>query len=149
MTDERSNQNDGRDAKGRWTKGKSGNPNGRSRRVPDLDMADVHNFSNHPTEITIGGEKQLMTRHEIVLFKLFESAGKGSIAAQKYLLAKFEEAEMSYESVRLELEKWAERRDEDPDVVTLEIAHTLRRASESLAPRRSMIRTRRGGKLKR
>jgi len=149
MTDERSNQNDERDAKGRWTKGKSGNPNGRPRCVPDLDMADVRNFSNYPTEITIGGEKQLMTRHEIILFKLFESAGKGSIAAQKYLLEKFEQAEMDRGYIRLELEKWAERRDEDPNVITLEIAHTLRRASESLAPRRSMIRTRRGGKRKR
>ena len=117
MTDDQSDRGDGRDAKGRWTKNTSGNPNGRPRNVPDLDMADVYNFSQHPTEITIGGEKQLMTRHEIVLFKLFESAMKGRITAQKCLLEKFEQADLSKETVRWNFEKWAEIMAEDPSSV--------------------------------
>ena len=142
MTNDHSERGDGRDAKGRWTKNTSGNPRGRPRNIPDLDMADVYNFSHCPTEITIGGEKQLMTRHEIVLFKLFESAGKGRITAQKYLLEKFEEADLSKEYVRLSLEKWAERMDEEPDSVPLEVVHMMRRALDSQGPRLSKIRPR-------
>ncbi len=56
----------GRDAKGRWTNDTSGNPNGRPRNVADLDMADMINFSRFPTEITIAGERQLVTRHETI-----------------------------------------------------------------------------------
>ncbi len=68
-------------------------------------MADVYNFSQFPTEITIAGEKQLMTRHEIVLFKLFESAMKGRITAIRILLEKFEQAELSKEGIRWNFEK--------------------------------------------
>ena len=149
MTNERSDRGDGRDAKGRWTKNTSGNPNGRPRNVPDLDMADVYTFSQFPTEIVIGGEKQLMTRQEVVLLKMFESAMKGRITAQKYLIEKFEQAQMSREYVQLWLEKWADRIDEDPGSVPTEVVHMMRRALDSQGPRLSMIRTRRGGKRKR
>ncbi len=93
MKKNRSNRGNGRDARGRWTKGTSGNPNGRPPNVPDLNMADVYNFSHFPSEITIAGEKQLMTRHEIMLLKAYESALKGRVTNQKYLLEKFERAE--------------------------------------------------------
>ena len=146
MTSDRS---DGRDAKGRWTKDTSGNLKGRPRDVPDLDMADVFNFSQFPTEITIGGEKQLMTRHEIVLFKLFESAMKGRITSQRFLLEKFEQAEMSKGYIQLWLEKWADRMDEDPDSVPLQVVHMMKRALDSQGPRLSKIRARKGGKRSR
>ncbi len=149
MTNERSDRGDGRDAKGRWTKDTSGNTNGRPPNVPDLDMADAHNFSQFPTEIVIGGEKQLMTRQEIVLLKLFESSMKGSITAQKYLIEKFEQDEISRGYVRLSLERWAERMAEDPSSESMEVMHLMRAAQDSLRPRRSMIRTRRGEKRKR
>ncbi|MCH7735759.1 MAG: hypothetical protein IH961_11165 [Chloroflexi bacterium] len=149
MTDERSDRGDGRDAKGRWTKDTSGNLHGRPRSVPDLDMADVYNFSQYPTEIVIGGEKQLMTRHEVVLLKLFESAMKGRITSIKFLLEKFEQAQMSRDYLQLWLEKWAERIDEDPSSVPMEAMHLIRRVLDSQGRPRSMIRTRRGGKQKR
>ncbi len=148
MTDERSDRGDGRDAKGRWTKNTSGNPSGRPPNVPDLDMADVYNFSQFPAEIAIGGEKQLMTRQEILLLKLFESALKGRITAQKYLIEKFEEAEMTQGYIRMSLERWIERMDDDPSSISMDIWHVMRAALESL-DRRSNIRTRRGGKRKR
>ncbi len=148
MTDERSDRGDGRDAKGRWTKNTSGNPSGRPPDVPDLNMADVYNFSQFPAEIAIGGEKQLMTRQEIVLLKLFESALKGRITALKYLIEKFEEAEMAQGYVRMSLERWSERMDDDPSSISTDIWHVMRAALESL-DRRSNIRTRRGGKRKR
>ncbi len=154
MKKKRVDRGDGRDAKGRWVN-ISGNPNGRPLRVPDLDMADVYNFSQCPTEITISGEKQLMTRHETVMFKLYESAMKGRITSIRILLEKFEQAEMSKEYVRLWLEKWAEQISEDPGSVPTEVVHMMRRALDSQGPRRSMIRdrtmirTRRSGKRKR
>jgi len=54
----------GCDVTGRWTNGTSGNSNSRPRNVADLDMVDMTNFSRFPTEITVAGEKQLVTRHE-------------------------------------------------------------------------------------
>ena len=146
MTNEGSDRGDGRDARGRWTKDTSGNPNGHPPNVPDLDMADVYNFSQFPTEITIAGEKQLMTRHEVALLKLFESGMQGRITSLRILLEKFEQAEMSRGFVRLSLEKWAERIDDDPDSVPIEVVHLMRKALDSLEPGRSKIRTRRGGK---
>ena len=143
MANEDRDSGDGRDDKGRWVKGRTGNPRGRPKNVPDLDMADVHNFAKEPIEIAVGGEKQRMTRHEIVMLKAFESAMRGRITAQKYLLEKFEQAEVSRGYVALSLERWAERIAEDPDAADpLEIRHLLRVAPESLQKRRSRIRKR-------
>lgn len=142
MKNIRDDRGDGRDAKGRWAKGTSGNQNGRPRNVFDYDMADVYNFSKFPMEITVAGEKQLMTRHEVVLMKLFETAMKGRITAQKFLIEKFEEANFSRESVDLWLEKWADRIDADPDSVSLEVLHMMQRAVESRGRPRTRLRTR-------
>ncbi len=155
MTNKRSDRGDGRDAKGRWVKGTTGNRSGRPPKVPDYDMADVYNFSQFPTEIAIGGEQQLMTRHEVVLLKVFETALKGRITAQKYLLEKFEAAAMSKEYLQLWLEKWADRIDDDPRSVPQEVVHLMKRILDSQERPRSRIRTRtmirpqRGGKRNR
>ncbi len=142
MTNKRSDRGDGRDAKGRWAKGTTGNRSGRPPKERDYDMADVYNFSQFPTEITVAGEKQLMTRHEVVLLKLFETAMKGRITAQKYLIEKFEAANLSKEYVEVWLEKWAERIDEDPESVPLEVVHLMRRALVIYDRPRSRLRTR-------
>ena len=155
MTTKHSDRSDGRDAKGRWVKGTTGNRSGRPPKVPDHDMADVYNFSQFPTEIAIGGQQQLMTRHEVVLLKLFETALKGRITAQKYLLEKFEEAAMSKGYLQLWLEKWAEIMADDPNSVPQEVVHLMQRVLDSQERPRSRIRTRtmirpqRGGKRKR
>lgn len=149
MAKKRRNRGDGRDAKGRWTKGTSGNLNGRPPNVADLDMADVYNFSQFPTEITIAGEKQLMTRHEVVLLKLFEFAMKGRITALRILLEKFEQADSSRENIQCLYEKWAERMEDDPDSVPIEVKRWMKMVRDSQGRRRSTIRTRGGGKRKR
>ena len=149
MTNERSDQCDGRDARGRWTKGTTGNPNGRPPKIPDLDMADVYNFSHFLTEIVIGGEKQLMTRHEIVLLKIFDSALKGRVSNQRYLIQKFEEAQMAKEYLELWLERWEMRMNQDPSSVPMEVLHLVRAVRHSQGVRRSMIRTRNDEKWKR
>ena len=142
MTENGGNRGNGRDAKGRWIKGTSGNPNGRPRKVADLDFADVHNFSQYPMEIVVGGEKQLMTRHEIVLFKAFESALRGRITAQRYLIEKFEEAENERGYINLQLERWAERIAEDPSSASSEVMHVLEMVLRSQNGPHSKIRTR-------
>lgn len=144
-----SNRGNGRDARGRWTKGTSGNLNGRPPNVPDLDMADVYNFSHFPTEITIAGEKQLMTRHEIMLLKAYESALKGRVTNQKYLIEKFEQADLSKEYVSWQFEKWAELIAQDPSSVSPDVKFWMKNAMNSGRPLRSTIRTRKGGKPKR
>jgi hypothetical protein len=155
MANKRSDRGDGRDAKGRWIKETTGNRSGRPPKEPDYDMADVYNFGQFPTEISIGGGQQLMTRHEVVLLKLFETALKGRITAQKYLIEKFEEARMSKEYLQLWLEKSAERMAEDPESVPQEDVQLMRRVLDSQNRPRSRIRTRtvirpqRGGKRKR
>ncbi len=142
MANKRSDRGDGRDAKGRWIKGTTGNRSGRPPKEPDYDMADVYNFGQFPTEISIGGEQQLMTRHEVVLLKLFETAMKGRITAQKYLIEKFEAANLSKDYVEVWLKKWAERIDEDPESVPLEVVHMMRRALVIYDRPRSRLRTR-------
>lgn len=155
MANKRSDRGDGRDAKGRWVKGTTGNRGGRPPKEPDYDMADVYNFGQFPTEITISGEQQLMTRHEVVLLKLFETALKGRITAQKYLIEKFEQAQMSKEYLQLWLENSAESLAEDPESVPQDVVQLMRRVLDSQDRPRSRIRTRtvirpqRGGKRKR
>ena len=139
---ERDDRGDGRDARGRWAKGMTGNPNGRPLNVFDYDMADMYNFSQFPMEITVAGKKQLMTRQEVVVMKLFETAMKGRITAQKYLIEKFEEANLSIANVEVWLEKWAERIDDDPASVPLEVVHMMRRALEARGRPRTRLRTR-------
>ena len=142
MTNEHNDRGDGRDTKGRWTKGMTGNPNGRPLNVFDYDMADMYNFSQFPMEITVAGKKQLMTRQEVVVMKLFETAMKGRITAQKYLIEKFEAAILSKETVELWLEQWAERMDEDPESVPLEVVHMMRRALAIYDRPRTNLRSR-------
>ena len=147
MENKRIDRGDGRDAKGRYMK--CGNNKGRPPNVPDLEMSDVYNFSHVATEFTIDGKKQLMTRHEIMLFKMFESASNGSVTAQKYVLEKFEAAESTNAYLRMWLEKWADRMDEDPKSVPVEAVRLMERILNSQERPRSKIRTRSGGKRKR
>lgn len=142
MTKKSIDRGNGRDAKGRWTKGRSGNPNGRPPKVADLDFADVHNFKQYPMEIVVGGEKQLMTRHEIVLLKAFESAMRGRITAQRYLIEKFEQAENDRGYIDRQLELWADRIAEDPSSLTSEVRQVLEMVLRSRNGPRSRIRTR-------
>ena len=90
-----------------------------------------------------------MTRQEIVLLKLFESALKGRVTAQKYLIEKFEEAEMTRGGIRMSLERWLEHMADDPSSMSIDVRLVMRAALDSLRLRRSKIRTRRGGKRKR
>ena len=103
-------------------------------------MADVYNFSQHPTEITISGDKKLMTRHEIILFKLFETAMKGRITAIKLLLEKFKEAALSREFLLLRYDEYTDAIASDPDSVPDDIKRLVRLIEASADRPRSKIR---------
>jgi hypothetical protein len=61
----------------RWKKGETGNPNGRPKKLPALDliMANV-----------LGAEKDGITAGEAIIMKLREQALKGDIKAAQILL---------------------------------------------------------------
>jgi hypothetical protein len=61
----------------RWKKGETGNPNGRPKKLPALDliMANV-----------MGQEKDGITAAEAIIMKLREQAAKGDIKAAQLLL---------------------------------------------------------------
>ncbi len=61
----------------RWKKGETGNPNGRPKKLPSLDliMANV-----------MGQEKDGITAAEAIIMKLREQAAKGDIKAAQLLL---------------------------------------------------------------
>ena len=149
MTKSNGDRDDGRDSKGCWVKGVSGNLSGRPENVPDLNMSDVRNFANEPMEIVVGGKKLLMTRHEAVLLKMFQAAMSGRFTDLRYLLEKFEQAEFLAETIELWLEKWANRIDDDPESVPPEIPQMLKRALQVRRKRLSPIRRRPPGKRNR
>ncbi len=142
MTKQRKDRGDGRDEKGRWVK--SGNPDGRPKKESDFDMSDYYNFSNAPIETTVAGKKYIMTRHEALMAKIFESAMKGCITSQRFLLEKFEEADLSRKTVRLKAIQLTERHCEDPDSVSIEELRLVDMAANALQVRRTPLRTRNG-----
>ena len=92
---------------GQWAKGTSGNPNGRPRKMPDPDMADAFLFGQVGVNITVAGERQFVTRRELNLLKLYETAAKGRISAQIYLDKKFDKAHAVRAELRMLLANFA------------------------------------------
>jgi hypothetical protein len=66
-----------KDIKPRWKKGETGNPNGRPRKLPELDklLADV-----------LGEEKDGVTAGEAILKAIRARAAKGDVRAAELLL---------------------------------------------------------------
>ena len=148
MTDNKRDRGDGRDKKGRWVN-ISGNPSGRPKNIPDLDMADLRNFSMKTINIKIGGEEQVVTHHEALVHALFQTAMKGRITAQRYLLEKFEQATLSYQIVWTRYEEYADALATNPDSVPDEVKRFMRMVETSAHPPRSKIRLTRPPKRKR
>lgn len=140
MTDKRQDRGDGRDNLGRWIN-RSGNPSGRPRKIPDLDMADICNFSTKLITIKIGGEEQTVTHHEALVHALFQTAMKGRITAQRYLLDKFEEAEMSEGYVRMRYHEYAEALINDPDSVPENVKRLMPIIEASFRPQSKIRKT--------
>lgn len=85
--------NFGRDRNGRWTKGHCPNPKGRPRKKPPISQSDVYHFKQTEIEANIGGTPMAITRHALLLHKMFEQALKGSVTAQRKLFDRFEQSD--------------------------------------------------------
>jgi len=79
-----------RDALGRWTKGSTGNPNGRPRKWSRIENGSLEPFINSVIEVQTADGPKMMTRDGILLNRLFQSALQGNVHAQIYLDKKFE-----------------------------------------------------------
>ena len=139
MTDNRCDRGDGRDKKGRWVN-VSGNPCGRPKNIPDLDMADILNFSMKTINIKIGGEEQVVTHHEALVHALFQTAMKGRITAQRYLLEKFEQAALTYEFIWTRYDEYVDALATDPDSVPDDVKRFMRMMEASADRPRSKFR---------
>lgn len=143
MTDERSDRGDGRDEKGRWVN-RSGNPNGRPCKIPDYDMADFVNFGEKTIKLIINGEETVLTQHEAVLQAMFQSAMKGRITAQRYLLEHMAEAILSVAFVQARYAEYSEALATNPNLIPDHIKkgmdRVMRMVEHSTARPRSKIR---------
>jgi hypothetical protein len=117
-----------RDARGRWKKGSTGNPNGRPPKKARLSKADRLVFANTLMNLKVNGETVELTQREAVKMKLLESALKGRVYAQIYLDKEFEKLDEMMVLARQKLQeletKWFLKRQPGVDVpleVELEI----------------------------
>jgi len=99
---------DGRDRNGRWTKGHCPNPKGRPRKKTPVSQADVMHFKQTMVDATIQGQPVQLTRHELLLHKMYENALKGSVLVQRKLFDRFEQSDDTYEEGEFHL-RWLGR----------------------------------------
>jgi len=94
---------DGRDARGRWKKGHCPNFNGRPRKKTPISEADVHHFKQTMVDAVIGGRPTKITREALLLHKMFEEAAKGSVLIQRTLFERFEQSDDTVVEAELHL----------------------------------------------
>jgi len=92
----------GRDARGRWRKGHCPNPQGRPRKqkFENYDPSDIRHFANTQVELMMNGEPAKMDRRAALLFKTYESAMKGKVSQQRYMMQLFEKNDLRLAEVR-------------------------------------------------
>lgn len=102
-------RNSGRDARGRWKKGHCPNPKGRPRKRPEISEADVYFFKSQLIKATINGAEQNVTRHSLLLHKMYDQALKGSVLMQRKLFDRFEASDELYAKAALELRELGDK----------------------------------------
>ncbi len=84
-----------RDARGRWAPGYCPNPAGRPRKkYGPFESSDLQQFGNTLIDVRANGQNETMLRRAALLNKMFESAMKGSVTAQRFLYKEFERSDM-------------------------------------------------------
>ena len=92
-----------RDRNGRWKTGYCPNPKGRPRKKPPISEADVYVFKQTQVDAVIGGKPTQMSRHGLLLHKMYEAALKGSVLIQRKLFERFEQSEDTVVEAELHL----------------------------------------------
>ena len=97
------NDNPTRDSNGRWLAGHCPNPKGRPRKKPKefLSEWDLRTFGRMQIDIVVNGQEVTMDRRTALLNKMFESAMKGKISAQRFLQQEFEKNDEQIAAVRI------------------------------------------------
>ena len=98
----------GRDMRGRWVSGHSGNRMGRPKKKrpePVPDQSDIRWFANTMIEVNSNGERQSMDRRTALLNKMYESAMKGSVYMQRFFYMELEKNSERLAALRLHYEK--------------------------------------------
>ncbi len=74
-----------------FKQGQSGNRKGRPPKKfrANYDQSDIQNFGNTVVEVGANGRVETMNRRTALLFKMFESAMKGSVSMQRFLYQEF------------------------------------------------------------
>jgi hypothetical protein len=95
-----------RDARGRWLPGHCPNPKGRPKKSSRKfeDQSDIRKFASTLVPISANGQKQLMDRKSALLHKIFETAMKGNVSAQRHLFGLFEKNTEKLAELRFQYE---------------------------------------------
>lgn len=97
------NDDDSRDRNGRWKKGYCPNLKGRPRKKAPISESDVYVFKQTQVDAMIGGKPTQMSRHGLLLHKMYEAALKGSVLIQRKLFERFEQSEDTVVEAELHL----------------------------------------------
>ena len=97
-----------RDARGRWRKGHCPNPKGRPRkkRFKNYNPSDVQHFANTQIELMVNGQPETLDRRAALLNKIFESAMKGRVSQQRYLMGLFEKKDAELAELRHQYDRF-------------------------------------------
>ena len=93
----------GRDRNGRWKTGYCPNPKGRPRKKAPISESDVYTFKQTQVDAMIGGKPTQMSRHGLLLHKMYEAALKGSVLIQRKLFERFEQSDDTVVDAELHL----------------------------------------------
>ena len=96
-----------RDARGRWMPGRSPNPKGRpkKKRAPEYNPGDIRHFGNTLIEVAANGRVELMDRRTALLNKIYETAMKGGVTAQRFLYKEFERNDERIVAARVQYDR--------------------------------------------
>ena len=96
-----------RDARGRWKPGPSPNPKGRPKKkpAPNYNPGDIRDFGNTMIEVAANGRAELMDRRTALLNKMYESAMKGSVTAQRFMYKEFERNDERLAAARVQYDR--------------------------------------------
>lgn len=91
-----------RDARGRWRKGHCPNPKGRPRKVKfeGYNPSDIRHFANTQIELMMNGAPVKLDRRAALLNKMYETAMKGRVSQQRYMMQLFEKTDVRLAGLR-------------------------------------------------